>query len=166
MVRPLRLAALLALAAACRYQPSVVPTSGAPDDLRRLAGRWSGTYRGESAQGEGSIVFQVTAKGDSAFGDVLMTQEGQREPLVALDDRAVHQQHVQDVRLLNIAFVRVDGRTVRGVIEPYERPDCRCRAETIFAGRVVADTIRGKYVTSVADGRQLQGEWSVVRERR
>ena len=125
---------LLAALAACRYQPAVVPTSGAPDDLRRLAGRWSGSYAGESARSEGTIVFQVTTRGDSAFGDVLMTQEGQREPMLAMDDRATHQQHVQDVRLLNIAFVRVDGRAVRGVLEPYERPDCRCRAETIFSG--------------------------------
>lgn len=166
MLRPLRLTAILAVVAACRYQPSVVPTTGTADDLARLAGRWTGTYAGESPRSEGTIVFEVTARGDSAFGDVLMTQDGQHEPLLALDDRQAHQQHVQDVRLLSIAFVRVDGRTVRGVMEPYERPDCRCRARTIFTGRLVADTIAGSYVTTLGDGRTLRGEWSIVRARR
>ena len=151
------------LLGACHYHPQVVPVTGEPGELRQLAGRWEGNYRGIESGRAGSISFEITAQGDSAYGDVMMTMPGNLGPIVPIDPRDVHLQHAASAQVLNVLFARVAGGSVRGTIEPYRAPDCGCVAHTIFTGTVHGDRINGRFVTLLDDNREQHGTWHVAR---
>jgi hypothetical protein len=157
---------IAALLAACHYQPQVVPLAGDAGDLRQLAGRWEGNYTGIESGRTGSITFEISARGDSAFGDVLLTVPGNLGPIVPVDPRDVHLAHASSAQVLNVMFVRVAGGAVRGTLEPYRAPDCGCVVHTIFTGRVHGDRITGRFVTLLDDNREQNGTWHVARLKR
>ena len=151
--------------AACHYQPAPVPVQAAPTALAALAGRWEGTYVGEQTGRQGSITFRVTARGDSAFGDVLMVPEHGVQPR-PVDAPAEHLRHAASPQVLSIAFVALDGGRVRGTLEPYIAPDCNCRVVTTFTGAVAGDVVNGTFVTRTQDGVEQTGRWRVSRQQR
>ena len=79
-------AALAALVTACAaaHQPAV-PLAGTARDVAALAGQLEGSYASAATGRSGSISFALSAKGDSAFGDVIMIPRGLGRPLQALD---------------------------------------------------------------------------------
>jgi hypothetical protein len=156
------LAAIAAMAFGCRYRPGPVPVLGSPGDLAQLAGDWEGEYSSPVAGRRGSIVFKITAQGDSAFGDVLMpVLAGEIAPR-PVDLLAGHELHARSMELLAIKFVTVSGGSIQGELEPYIAPDCDCLARTTFYGRVEGNGISGSFVTTTERGIQ-RGEWSVRR---
>ena len=65
-------AALAVVAMGCRTRLDPVPVAGVHTEVEQLIGDWDGTYSSSESRRTGSIFFQITAHGDSAFGDVLM----------------------------------------------------------------------------------------------
>lgn len=151
---------LLALSA-CRYQPEPVPMIGSSGDLERLAGSWEGEYIGRESQRIGIISFTITAHGDSAFGHVLLTEDGQQRNYAPAHDAEAHLRHAPSEKLLHIAFVQVRGGRVRGEIEPYIAPDCQCVAITVFNGTLEGDRITGTFTTRREWGSEQGGTWAV-----
>ncbi len=149
--------------AGCQYRPTPVTLAGDPSSIRALAGTWIGTYRGTDTQRSGSITFAIRVAGDSAFGDVYMQQPPGAGVVVPADDPRAHRAHARSPQLLAVSFVAVQGGEINGELEPYIAPDCECRVNTRFNGRVYADTIRGTYVTRGSVMTPQNGEWSVVR---
>jgi hypothetical protein len=135
---------------------------GHPDDLQRLAGTWSGEYHGDVG-GSGSIVFQLEAGRDTAYGDVLMMPREGHESV---------QTHRPDVvrlaypapQLLNIAFVRIAEGYVVGTIATYVDPETGDAWTARFEGNLRDRTIEGRYVATAVDQRESrEGWWKVVR---
>lgn len=161
-----RLALLMAAAAlaGCHIRPTPVPVQAEPEVLASLAGEWVGTYEGAESGRSGTITFRITEKGDSAFGDVMMVTSGGALPR-PVDAPAEHLRHAGSPQMLSIAFVALSGRRVRGTLEPYIAPDCRCRVNTTFTGTLSGDIVNGTFVTRTADGMEQTGRWRVSRQR-
>lgn len=152
--------AVVLVTGACATMRSPVPVSG---DLSVLAGEWAGEYVGEESGRSGSIVFELQAGTDTAYGDVLMT------PSIAmqrgtLGDRAEGAMRAAPTpQVLTIAFTRVVGGRVSGTLDPYTDPDCDCQLVTTFTGELDGDRISGTYISRHQDGSFDQGRWSVRR---
>ncbi|MES2304333.1 MAG: hypothetical protein V4558_02460 [Gemmatimonadota bacterium] len=151
------------LLAACRYQPTVIPLAGSPTEIAVLAGDWQGDYTSDDTRRSGHIMFRISARGDSAFGDVMMFVPGYNTFPLPWDQATAHLEHARSPDFLAIRFVAVGGGQVGGELEPYTAPDCNCLVRTRFIGRVRGDEIRGRY-TSKADGiPERVGRWQVKR---
>ena len=155
---------------ACGHPGTPVPVEGTAADLTQLAGRWVGDFSSVETGRSGSIVFRLSATGDSAYGDVLMNPadlayRGQaRDPSAA--PGAVPTAPAPAPQWIEIRFVRVSGGRVSGTLKPYTDPTCHCPLFTTFEGRLVADTLSGTYTSRhQAGGAAQQGRWSAVRER-
>jgi hypothetical protein len=151
-------------AMACgRYHPSTVVMQGEVEDIRALAGSWSGGYSSNESGRAGSISFAVKESADSAFGDVIMVPSA-GEALVAADVASgMHQMHAPSATVLEIRFVNATGGEVEGALEPYVAPDCQCTVRTVFHGVVKGDRIDGMYTTYGPNGLTQEGKWSVTR---
>jgi hypothetical protein len=161
-MRALRLGTVMILMAGCRYRPEPVPMAGNPAELAQMAGEWDGDYWSADSRRTGTIIFQISAKGDSAFGDVMMRVPGGEVGPRPLDLTTGHERHARSADMLSIRFVAVQGGSVQGELEPYFAPDCECVARTVFHGRQRGDTISGRFVTTLG-GMLQRGEWKVVR---
>ena len=159
-MRGMVLVALAALGIGCRYRPDPVPVAGVHTEVEQLIGEWSGDYASGESRRSGTIFFQITAHGDSAYGDVLMPVAAGTVGPRPVDMLSGHEQHVRSTELLSIKFVRVAGGTVQGELEPYIAPDCDCVARTIFYGKLGGNEIGGTYVTTT-DRAIQRGEWRV-----
>jgi hypothetical protein len=153
---------ILACLAACRYQPTPVPVSGAPERIAALRGEWAGEYWSGAAERRGALSFTISTRSDSAFGDVTMfTPLGQQ--LRPADSGDQHRAHAASTQALRIDFVRVGGGMVSGTLEPYIAPDCNCQVSTTFTGNVQGDTIRGTFITNGSQGGNRDGRWMMTR---
>jgi hypothetical protein len=161
-MRSILLAATVIVMAGCRYRPEPVPMVGSPAELAQMAGEWDGDYWSADSHRTGTIIFQISARGDSAFGDVLMRVPGGEVGPRPVDLTTGHEQHARSADMLSIRFVAVQGGSVQGELEPYIAPDCECLARTVFHGRQQGDTISGTFYTTSA-GMVQRGEWRVRR---
>lgn len=157
------IAALAGALAGCSYHAEAVPLQGDRADLQALAGEWVGEYSGADSRRIGSITFVISARGDSSAGDVLMEAAVPGERLQHIDPARDHMEHARTTELLDIRFVAVAGGQVRGEMEPYLAPDCRCTVRTTFTGRVDGDAVRGTFVTVGAGIDAQRGTWHVRR---
>jgi hypothetical protein len=167
MTRSSRLAATCTLAAvaACHQQAPTVALRGAPGEIAALAGRWEGEYGSGQSGRSGAISFTITARGDSAFGDVLMMPAGGQRIVAADADTRGHASHASGPEVLHIDFVQVaSGGSVEGALEPYIAPDCRCIVTTVFRGIVRGNAISGEFVTRGDAALRQTGSWSVRRK--
>lgn len=156
-------AALLVMAASCSMMPPPVPMLGARDDIRQLEGAWSGDYYSASSGRHGSISFSLAAGADTAFGDVVIVPPHRLRPGTGASSIGVHDQPPVSVA---IAFVRAEGDSVYGYLDPYEDPEKGGMLVSWFAGRLRADAIEGEYVTRSANAASVtRGEWKVRRSR-
>lgn len=157
--------ALLSQMTACVYQPPSVRLQGSPVTIATLAGQWVGDYGSERTGRNGSILFRLTAGGDSAYGDVLMV-DARPARLNITDASAAHVEHTHPTQLLRIAFVRVANGRVSGAMVPYTDPDCECQVMTTFVGVVAGDVIEGTYVTRAVNRQEQSGTWRARRKTR
>jgi hypothetical protein len=146
----------------CSTVPRPVPVVGAPVDLQSLTGEWSGDYHANGGGRQGTIVFKLAAGADSANGEVLMfPRETAARPG---ESGAVRQPLPQS---LGIRFVRATEGKVTGVLDPYVDPDCDCRANTVFEGKLSGDgdTIEGTYSVGRTGNEPITGVWKVKRKK-
>lgn len=153
-------AVAVGVVATCGYNPPPVPVSGDPATIGFLAGDWAGSYQGAESGRTGSIFFRLAARADTAYGDVLIDRF---HPMHAADEleepRGIHAPPV-----LTIQFVRAEGEVVYGTLDEYDDPDCRCRVQTSFTGRIDGDRLEGQFTTThLATGERHGGSWSVRR---
>ncbi|MEO8622416.1 MAG: hypothetical protein ABI625_15195 [bacterium] len=147
----------------CAGQPSPIVLQGEPASIRALAGQWEGEYWSNGSDRRGVITFSLAAGTDSAYGDVLMFAPlGQ--PIRSADRADEHRTHVRVPQALRIEFVRVGFGSVAGMLEPYVGPDCDCTVTTRFTGALVADTIRGTFITRGDHGGSNDGNWRMTRK--
>jgi len=160
-----RLFLLPLLAAACSYSPPPVDVQGDDLALAALAGEWSGTYSSDRSGRTGSILFRLDSQGRTAFGDVLMIHRTEPAPPLDRDQvRMAWERRGERTQVLRITFVRAEATDVFGVLEPYEDPDCGCRLETSFSGRIDGDRVQGTFISRhIESGEVARGEWSVHR---
>ena len=152
------IAALLGvLLCACAAVELKLPVRG---DASVLAGRWEGEFASLDARRRGSIMFDLRAGRDTAYGGVLLVPA------------ELERQHPQDKRggthvapeLISIRFVMVRDDLVRGTLEPYRDPVCGCRMHTVFNGMLKGSTIEGTYRAYHVDTREThEGSWLVRR---
>ena len=155
---------------ACGQPGTPVPVVGTPTDLTQLAGRWVGDFSSVETGRSGSIVFRLSATGDSAYGDVSMNptdmaNRGQaRDPSAA--PGAAPNAPAPSPQWIEIRFVRITEGRVSGTLKPYTDPSCNCPLYTTFEGRLAGDTLSGTYTSRhQAGGPAQQGRWSAVRQR-
>ena len=158
---------LVAVALACASKPTPVTISGDPNDRASLAGKWSGEYQSPSTGRTGSIVFNLSASGDAANGDVVMIPRGYGKALMPFNQgtaAGAAMQNTNNSQVLTIKLVRVSGDTVSGVLDAYRDPQCDCPVETTFTGRLSGDTIEGTFTTRGTQANAPQtGTWRVKR---
>lgn len=150
------------LTAACFWRGTPVPVSG---DFSNFAGEWDGSYASAETGRSGSIIFQLSAGTDSAYGDLLMTPR-QNHVMAPMADP----HHAPPSELaphpLRISFVRSEGDRVMGTLEVYPDPETTEPLLTKFEGRLRGNEIKGAYSTyATRSGRTTTGEWSVKRKR-
>jgi hypothetical protein len=152
------------MTAACTSAPEPVPVAGIDVEVAALAGEWSGYYGSPATGRTGSIVFNLEAGRDTAYGDVTMIPRGWTKPLGPMDDPAAEARNAPAPQVLRIAFVQVEGNEVSGTLQPYEDPDCHCGVYTTFTGLVMGDVIEGKFRARMAGGPVYEGSWRVERK--
>lgn len=149
---------------ACALNPAPVPVLGPASDLEALVGEWNGEYRSVETGRSGSVLFTLEAGKDTAHGDIVMVA---RELGMTHDDamRVAMQRHAAN-QVLSIRFVRVNGTTVSGTIDPYPDPDNRgCELVTVFRGTLAGGRISGTFRTMHMsyDAPAQEGTWWVTR---
>lgn len=152
------------LLAGCAYRPDPVPIAGSPAAIGSLAGTWLGEYHGTESGRSGSITFIISARGDSAFGDVLMVSATNPGALLPVHSAEEHLAHVRSSQALRIDFVAVSAGELSGHLEPYIAPDCNCRVSTTFTGRRNGNAIEGTFVTRGPSNFEQHGSWRVTRQ--
>jgi len=152
-----------ALAAACVTAPRPIPVVSESGTLARLEGSWTGHYSSPVVDRRGSIVFELEAGRDTAYGDVIMIPRGWTEPLGPAENPAAAVADAPVPQTLSIRFVRVRADTVSGTLEPYRDPDCGCLVDTTFIGVVEDGVIEGKFTARPSHGTPYEGTWRVTR---
>ncbi len=146
--------------ASCGYRPPPVPVGGDLETLGFLAGEWAGSYRGGETGRTGSIFFRLAAGADTAFGDVLIDRF---QPMHTSDENE-RPEGLRAPPVLTIRFVRASGDRVYGTLDEYEDPDCGCRLQTTFTGRVESGRLEGTFTSTHLDtGVRHGGTWSARR---
>lgn len=151
--------------AGCAYRPDPVTIAGSRTAISGLAGTWLGEYQGTESGRSGNITFIISAKGDSAFGDVLMVSSTNARVLQPVHSAEEHMAHVRSSTALRIDFVAVSEGELSGTLEPYIAPDCNCRVTTTFSGRHNGNVIEGTFVTRGPSNFEQRGTWRVSRSR-
>ncbi len=155
---PLGIVALLG----CAGPQAPVPVSG---DIAILAGDWQGEYSSAETGRVGSILFHLQAGTDSAKGDVLMVPYGAEAPRPTTDMR-MPDPNTRAPRVLTIAFVRADNKSVVGQLDPYRDPDCGCLLTTTFTGKLKGNTFEGTFSSFHREmGNTTRGKWKVARKK-
>jgi hypothetical protein len=158
--------ALCCLVLACHSAPSQpVPVVGSPGDVAALAGEWDGSYEADDGSRSGSIDFHLRVGSDTATGDVLMVPSDWGRAVEAYDRPAGVVAEGTPPTTLTIRFVRVQGDTVSGRLDPYRDPTCGCRLLTTFRGQLKGNTLRGRYESYHQEsGRTVTGKWKAERK--
>lgn len=153
----------------CSGSPPPIPVLGTPEATAALVGTWSGEYSSSMTQRHGDISFSLTARADTAYGDVLMqprraTHGGASGETAPRADASASQGLA--AQSLKVAFVRAAGDSVYGRLDPYLDPDCQCRLDTRFAGRLKGDVIEGRYESRRFEtGEIVEGTWRLERKK-
>lgn len=148
---------------ACASKPPEIPISASDFDLNPLLGEWHGQYKGSETGRSGTISFTLRAGEANASGNVVMI------PQSVGNDAAVDQSRAAGRQVLTIRFVRKEGGSVTGTLDPYNDPECGCQLNTTFQGTFTdAGTIEGTYTTvpSKPGTGVTTGTWKVTRLRR
>jgi hypothetical protein len=160
MSRMSSVVAAVMLGTSCTYQGTPVPVTG---ETSLLEGEWEGTYSSDQSGRTGSILFQLKAGTDSAYGDVLMIP-AQVEELRSPNQPQVPGLVRKPARLLRISFIRCEDGQVTGNLDPYEDPDTRERILTTFEGRLRGNEFNGAFSSFYpGSGHLVSGKWSVKR---
>jgi hypothetical protein len=169
----LLLTSLTTAVVACATKPTPITVAGEASDRASLAGKWSGEYQSGSTGRSGSIVFNLSPKGDAASGDVVMIPRGYGKALEAYTQgtntgapTTTTIQNTNNSQILTIKLVKVQADSVSGVLDAYRDPECDCAVVTTFTGKLNGDTLEGSYATRGTQSNAPQtGTWRVTRSR-
>ena len=155
---------LVASSLGCARKSPSIAVSSSDFDLNPLLGEWHGQYRGSQTRRSGTIAFTLRAGEANASGNVVMIPQSAAGNAAAADA-------AQDAgrQVLTIHFVRKEGGSVVGTLDPYGDPECGCRVNTTFQGAFTdARTIEGTFTTvpSKPGTGVTTGTWKVTRVRR
>jgi len=154
-----------AMLGSCAPVLSEVPVSGAPADLRDLAGSWTGEYLLPDVDRSGSIVFTLAPEGFEATGDVIMSPRTPVAGPLPGGEAASRLRTGMTGEPLTITFVRISAGRIRGTIDPYRDPDCGCPVQAVFTGVVHGDRVEGEFEVVGPPGHPTRaGRWWVVRK--
>ncbi|HEY0672712.1 MAG TPA: hypothetical protein VGD27_10610 [Longimicrobiales bacterium] len=146
------------LCACATAQPTPVPVTG---NTAALAGKWEGEFVSNDGTERGTIVFDLQAGKDTAYGDVLMVPREWRGLHNPWERERAEHAHPE---LVAIRFVNIMGNTIRGTLEPQRDPVCGCTLRTVFDGTLRGDAIDGIYrTTHLNTGETRDGTWKVRR---
>jgi hypothetical protein len=156
-------AALFGAVACAAYTPIPVPVVGTRSAIDAIAGEWRGSYRSEETGRSGTITFTLAAGRDTAFGEVIMIPGAWNAPSDPMGERVGEPRRAPS--LLTISFVQAGPGRVRGTLDQYIDPDCRCPMRTVFTGVLKNEgRLEGSFESQTAqDRRTLVGTWSADR---
>lgn len=155
------------LAAACATTPEApVPVVGGSADLGTLRGRWVGEYSSSATGRSGTIVFDLLAEVDTARGEVWMSVgENANAGGYRPEGASAYFRATERLEVLTIRFVRVQGGTLSGVLDPYRDPRTGVDLFTVFRGSLEGDVITGDFAsTDPLTGDVSTGRWRVERK--
>jgi hypothetical protein len=134
-------------------------------DVNPLVGEWRGGYSSAATGRTGTIAFTLRAGEGAASGNVVMIPRA--DSLLTDEEReALSSTSSPGKSVIKIHFVRKEGGSVNGTLDPYRDPDCNCPVTTTFQG-VFRDarTIEGTFTTvpSTPGGSVTGGNWKATR---
>lgn len=133
------------------------------DQLAMLTGTWKGSFLNAATSRTGSIEFTLTAYSEFAYGDVRMHVAEKEHIYQPMDGQQQVSRGSTRPLVLKISFLRLSNGIVRGVLEPYEDPECRCLVVTTFEGTMRKGVIEGTFYTRGAGMRPIPtGSWNVI----
>jgi len=157
------LAAVTVTAAACARSTPGIELASSDFDLQPLVGQWRGTSTSSQTGRTGTIAFTLRAGESAASGGVVIFPKP--DSLLTPEEREA-MENISDRTVVKIHFIRKEGGTVSGELDPYRDPECNCIATTKFQGSFTnASTIEGNFTTvpSAPGGRVTGGRWKVTR---
>ena len=159
---------LVAATIACATKPPGIELTSSDFDLQPLVGVWRGSYSSTQTGRSGTIAFTLRAGESSASGNIVMIPRA--DSLLTPEERQALENVAMPGRtVLSIHFLRKQGGSLSGTLDPYTDPDCACTVTTNFEGTFTdARTIEGTYTTvpSVAGSSVTSGKWKVGRIKR
>src|SRR3954467_5037891 len=158
-------AALSTSIVGCINRSSSIGVTSSDFDLNPLVGEWRGDYNSAATGRTGTIAFTLRAGEGAASGNVVMIPRA--DSLLTDEEReALSSTSSPAKSVLKIHFVRKEGGSVNGTLDPYRDPDCNCLVTTTFQG-VLRDarTIEGTFTTvpSTPGGSVTGGKWKATR---
>jgi hypothetical protein len=156
---------IFASGVACASRSPSIELTSSDFDLNPLVGEWRGDYSSAATGRTGTIAFTLRAGEGAASGNVVMIPRA--DSLLTDEEReALSTTSSAAKSVLKIHFVRKEGGSVNGTLDPYRDPDCNCPVTTTFQG-VFRDarTIVGTFTTvpSTPGGSVTGGKWTVTR---
>ena len=161
-------------AASCRLTPSPqpVPVQGAHEDVSEFSGDWTGRYWSQASGRHGTIRFNLPEHADTGYGEVEITFS----PSLHLTREAAAVDYPKNrsdepapptCTIIGIRVVRIEDGVLRGIMAPYWDPDCDCRAQTVFEGKLARNRVTGTFSTrrETSDHLIVTGEWRAERKR-
>ena len=155
-------------AISCGRRTPGIEVTATDFDLGPLVGQWRGAYNSSATGRSGTIAFTLLAGESSASGNVVMIPRPD-SLLTAAEREMVSSVSAPGRTVLKIHFVRKEGGTLNGTLDPYQDPDCGCRVTTTFQGSFRDErTIEGSFTTVPAapGGSVTGGTWRVTRIKR
>jgi hypothetical protein len=158
-------AVLAASIVACAARTPSIELTSSDFDLNPLVGEWRGDYSSAATGRTGTIAFTLRAGEGVASGNVVMIPRA--DSLLTDEEReALGSTSSGGKSVLKIRFIRKQGGTVSGTLDPYRDPDCACMVTTAFEG-VFRDarTIEGNFTTvpSTPGASVTGGRWNAIR---
>jgi hypothetical protein len=158
-------AALSAFTVACASTPPGIEVSSQDFDLNPLVGVWRGSSTSVQTGRSGTIAFTLRAGESSATGNVMFIQRP--DSLLTPEEREALENIPAGGRaVVPIRFIRKQGGSLTGTLDPYRAPDCDCIVTTTFEGTFAdANTIQGTFTTvpSKAGASVTSGKWKMTR---
>jgi len=159
---------LAAATIACATTTPGIGVTSSDFDVNPLVGEWRGDYSSAQTGRRGTIAFTLRAGESSASGNVVMIPRA--DSLLTAEERElVSNVSAPGRTVLKIHFIRKEGGSLSGTLDPYNDPDCDCRVTTTFQGTFRdARTIEGTFTTvpSVPGRGVTGGRWTVSRVKR
>ena len=156
---------LVSFTIGCAGKQPGTGVSASDFDLNPLVGVWRGTYSNPLTGRNGTIAFSLRAGESFASGSVVMIPKA--DSLLTPEERELLSEETPSGRtVLSIKFVRKEGGSLNGTLNPYRSPDCACTVTTTFEGTFKdANTLEGTFATvpSRAGAAVTGGTWRVIR---
>src|SRR5690242_8046687 len=123
--------AAFATTIACARRTPGIELGSSDFDLNPLVGQWRGSFSSAQTGRTGTIAFNLNAGESAATGNVVMFSKP--DSLLTPEERDLAA-NVPERTVLRIHFVRKEGGSVNGGLDPYRDPECDCTVTTLFTG--------------------------------